>query len=42
MKKPLEDSASSGLRKEAWALLLIYLALAFVPLLTGFACHGMP
>jgi hypothetical protein len=42
--KPARDEPEerAGLRREAWALVLIYASLAALPLLTGFACQGIP
>ncbi len=34
--------APAELKRELWAILLIYAVLTLLPLLTGFACEGSP
>jgi hypothetical protein len=37
---PDPGAGRESLRRELLALLLVYLTLAILPALTGFACHG--
>ena len=37
---PEPRETREALRRELWALLLVYASLTVLPLLTGFACQG--